>query len=158
MGHLSEGSVSPFPSEAVSLLTFSIGGRLFAAEIGEIKEVIGYRKPAPTPKAPPFVEGMIIHKRCVVPVVSLRQRLGVTKGLPGVILLFSYEEKTVGLSVDGAYKVISVDPHSLLTPPPKLFGIRSDFIKGVTNFGGRALIWLNNQKLLSSKEEITLVV
>ncbi|MBI5166209.1 MAG: purine-binding chemotaxis protein CheW [candidate division NC10 bacterium] len=144
--------------DSVQLVAFTIGGRLFATEIAEIKEIISYRRPTPTPKRPPFVEGMIEHKGQILPVISLRRRLGVTKGSAGAILLFRWGEKTVGLSVDAAHKVVSVEPISILSPPPRLFGIKSDYIKGVTNLGGRPLIWLDHLKLLTSEEEIVLVV
>jgi chemotaxis signal transduction protein len=54
-------------------------------------------------------------------------------------------------------RVVSVDPDTLLPPPPRVFGIRAEFIRGVVNTGGRPVVWLEVEKLLTSAEPVTLV-
>jgi chemotaxis signal transduction protein len=44
-----------------------------------------------------------------------------------------------------------------LSPPPRVFGIRAEYIRGVANAGGRPLVWLDVTKLLSTADAITLL-
>jgi chemotaxis signal transduction protein len=54
-------------------------------------------------------------------------------------------------------RVVSLPADKVLPPPPRVFGIRAEFIRGVANAGGRPIVWLDETKLLTSAESITLV-
>ncbi|MFN3476222.1 MAG: chemotaxis protein CheW [Candidatus Methylomirabilales bacterium] len=147
--------------EVVQLLAFTVARRFFALELLGIVEIIEYKKPTRTPKPPPFVEGVIEHRGQMMPLVSLRKRLGaqeVTRG-GSTVLLFqpSPSGQVVGLLVDAASQVITFEKKALLEPPPRVFGIRAEFIKGIATLEGRPVIWLDVPRLLSSPEEIALV-
>jgi chemotaxis signal transduction protein len=63
----------------------------------------------------------------------------------------------VGLIVDHVFRVLSIPPEGVLSPPPRVFGIRAEYIRGVANAGGRPLVWLDVTKLLSTADAITLL-
>ena len=144
-----------------SVLMFLLDGRQFAVDLNRVQHVLDYQAPTRTPRRPPFVEGIMQHKGRFLPVVSLRKRLGVEGPAPWhpAILLLSgiARDSVVGLIVDQVLRVLSLPLEKVLTPPPRMLGIRAEFIRGVTNAGGRPVVWLDEAKLLTSGEPITLL-
>jgi len=118
-------------------------------------------EPTPTPQRLPFIEGVVEHRGRFLAVASLRKRLGLSEAgppHPPIVLLTGIgQDPCLGLVVDQVMRVVSLDPEALLPPPPRVFGIRAEFIRGVANTGGRPVVWLEVEKLLTSAEPVTLV-
>jgi len=53
---------------------FSLGGRDFGIEVGNVKEIVRLKKTIRPPDCPPFLEGFINLRNIVVPVLDLRNR------------------------------------------------------------------------------------
>ncbi len=150
-------------SETLHLLIFGVAGRLFALEIAEVVEIISFQGLTRIPRPLPHVEGVIAYRDRVIPLINLRRRLGAPAkdsgpGAPILLLRSSLSSTPVGLLVDSVLNVIAVDRRTLLEPPPKVFGIKAEFIKGIANMEGRPVIWLDVARLLSTTDEIVLVV
>jgi purine-binding chemotaxis protein CheW len=147
--------------DETSVLMFLLVGRQFAVDLNRVQHILDYQAPTRTPRRPPFVEGIMQHKGRFLPVVSLRKRLGVEGPAPlhPAILLLSgiAGDSTVGLMVDQVLRVLSLPLEKVLAPPPRMLGIRAEFIRGVANAGGRPVVWLDEVKLLASDEPITLL-
>jgi purine-binding chemotaxis protein CheW len=143
------------------VLTFQVAGKSFAVELTRVQQVLEYREPTPTPRRPPFVDGVIPHGGEFVPVVSLRTRLGYAEAgppRPPIMLLSGIgEDALVGVTVDQVLRVLPLPRDGVLAPPPRVFGIRAEFIRGVANAGGRPVVWLDAAKLLTSAEPVTLL-
>lgn len=148
-------------SVTVQLVLFQVAGRAFAVELGQVEQIIEYREPAKTPRRPPHVEGVMEHRGQFIAVLNLRMRFGVTGPGPAhpavLVVTGAGPDPRVGLVVDQVLRVLSLPSDGVLTPPPRVFGIRADFIRGVANAGGRPLVWLDVTKLLAAVEPITLL-
>ncbi len=147
--------------DETSVLMFLVTGKQFAVELGRVRQILDYQTPTRTPRRPLYVEGIIQHKGRYFPLVSLRKRLGVAEADPDnpaiLLLAGSGQDPMVGLIVDRVMRVLSLPAEKVLAPPPRVFGIRSEFIRGVANTGGRLIVWLDEAKLLTSAEPITLL-
>ena len=145
----------------VSVLMFLLAGRQFAVDLSWVQHILDYQIPTKTPRPPPFVEGIMQHKGRFLPVVSLRKRLwveGPAPVHPAILLLRGIAQgSVVGLMVDQVLRVLSLPVEKVLTPPPRMLGIRAEFIRGVANAGGRPIVWLDEAKLFTSEEPITLL-
>jgi purine-binding chemotaxis protein CheW len=143
------------------VLLFLVGGKQFAVDLARVQHILDYQAPTRTPCRPPYVEGIIQHKGRYLPVVSLRKRLGVEgqgPGNPAILLLAGIgEDSVMGLMVDQVVRVVSLSADKVAPPPPRVFGIRAEFIRGVANASGRPVVWLEETKLLTSAEPITLL-
>lgn len=146
----------------IFFLMFLVTGKQFAVDLNRVEQIIEYQPPTRTPRRPPCIEGVIEHRRRFLAVVSLRQRLGVADpgpAHPAILLLKEIgRDPLVGLVVDQVVRVISLPPDGVLPPPPRVFGIRAEFIRGVANAGGRPVVWLDEERLLMSTEPVTLLV
>lgn len=147
--------------DEASVLMFLVAGKQFAVELARVQHILDYQALTRTPRRPPYVEGIIQHKARYLPLVSLRKRLGVEAPVhenPAILLLAGIgQDPVVGVLVDQVVRVLSLPADKVLAPPPRVFGIRAEFIRGVANAGGRPVVWLDETKLLTSAEPITLL-
>jgi purine-binding chemotaxis protein CheW len=157
---LGDGSPSQY-------LTFLLGGEMFAVGILNVKEIIEYGQLTEIPMMPTFIRGVINLRGSVVPVIDLAARFGgkpteVSRRTCIVIVEVSDEfgsgvgeqasRHDIGIMVDAVSEVLDI-PGSEIEPPPT-FGarIRADFIFGMGKVGGKFVIILNINKVLSIDE------
>lgn len=145
-----------------SLLLFQIAGRQFGTDLDRVEHVLNAQPVTPTPRPPAYVEGILEHGGRYLAVASLRKRLGVPgtgPDHPAILVLRGIgPDQAMGLVVDQVLRVVQVPPEGVVAPPPRVFGIRAEFIRGIGNAGGRPLVWLDLEKLLTGTDPITLVV
>jgi len=108
-------------SEArITLGTFRVGRSVFALDVNQLREVVRWQPSTPLPKAPRLIEGVIELRGAVIPVVDLGRALGgepVTQEASARIAIVELDGLVMGLAVDGALEVLSVDVHALQDPP-----------------------------------------
>lgn len=140
-------------------LTFMLGKEVFAVSILRIKEIIEYGQLTVVPMMPEFIRGVINLRGSVVPVMDLLARFGqdssaLSKKTCVVILEIELEGETqdVGILVDAVNEVLEISG-SEVEPAPR-FGtnIRADFISGMGKVGGRFVIILDLNRVVSSGE------
>src|SRR5437762_14252041 len=86
----------------VQLVTFKVGGQDFAFNIFQVERILRYEAPAPLPKAPDFLEGVLQYQGSAVPLVDLRKRLGAAAPL-------REDTRTVNLEFDGSKTGVNGD-------------------------------------------------
>ena len=161
MGTQANHATGAGSSTDANVILFQVAGKSFAVDLTQVERIIDYREPTKTPRRPPHVDGVLEHQGRYVPVVNLRKRLGVSDmgpAHPAVLLIAGAgPDPVVGLVVDQVLRVLSLPADGVLAPPPKVFGIRAEYIRGVANAGGRPLVWLDVTKLLTTTDAITLL-
>ena len=140
-------------------LAFGLGGDAFAMEIGYVKEVLQYGELTEVPLMPPFIRGVINLRGAMVPVIDLSIRLGraptqIARRSCVVILEVPRAEGpvVVGVIVENVSEVLELAASDI--EPPPAFGntLRTDFIRGVGRIGGRFVILLDVERVLSAEE------
>lgn len=140
-------------------LTFSLHEEMFAIGILSIREIIEYGSLTVVPMTPNFIRGVINLRGAVVPVVDLSVRFGrpasaITKRSCIVIIEIAHNEQTrqMGIVVDAVSEVLEI-PTKDIEPPPE-FGshIRIDFIQGMGKVGGKFVVLLDVNRVLSLDE------
>ena len=146
-------------AEQAQYLTFMLGGEVFAIGILGIKEIIEYAGLTEVPMMPACIRGVINLRGAVVPVMDLSSRFGkpstaLTKRTCIVIVEVEAggERHDMGVVVDAVNAVLEI-PQAEIEPPPA-FGakIRTDFIEGMGKVGGKFVILLNVNRVLSVEE------
>lgn len=60
----------------IEILEFKAGGNSYAISVGDIKEILAYeKKPTPVPNTHPFVEGVLMPRDLLIPVIDLKKYL-----------------------------------------------------------------------------------
>src|SRR5256714_4095909 len=142
----------------VQLVTFKVAGQEFAFNIFQVERILRYEAPAPLPKAPDFLEGVLQYQGTAIPLVDLRKRLGV----PAPTLEESrrvspeWEGGKLGVVVDAVTEVRQVAAEQITAPPGIVKGLAAAYITGLVVTDGRTIIVLNTARLLSSQEKVAL--
>lgn len=145
-------------ADMVQLVIFRVGDQEFACEILQVERVLRYEKPAPVPKAPDFLEGVVPYGGGVVPVVDLRKRLELPAPIaPDVrLLLLRFDDERIGVLVDEVTEILRVDSRTIAAPPPLVRGLAAAYVLGMLAHGERTIIVLNAARLLSATERLAL--
>ena len=122
--------------ELMQLVGFTLGEEDFGVDILNVQEINRMTEITKIPSTPEFVKGVINLRGNVIPVIDLRNRLGMLEkehDKQTRIIVADVGERTVGLVVDAVSEVIRMNS-SLVEPPPELIGgtnNKRDYIKGV---------------------------
>jgi purine-binding chemotaxis protein CheW len=142
----------------VQLVTFKLGGQDFAFNIFQVERILRYEAPAPLPKAPDFLEGVLRYQGVAVPLVDLRKRLGAAAPLREETrtVILEWEGGRLGAVVDAVTEVLQVAASEITSPPKIVKGLAAEYITGLVVKDGRTIIVLNTARLLSSQEKVAL--
>lgn len=103
------------------------------------------------PNAPPFVIGVCNLRGSVIPVIDLKQRLALPSNLDenAKIIFVNVGKQVVGMTIDSAVDVTSIDSDEIEPSPSLVTGIDSQFIQGVAKVSNRLLIILDMERVLT---------
>lgn len=151
-------TVRPATGDLIQLASFRVGGEEYALDIMRIKEIIQPQKITHVPKVPQFIEGVIELRGAILPVVDLRKRFDLpataaTRATKYIIV--AIEGRIVGLVVDAVGEVLRIG-RGEISPTPPLEGDAAQYFAGVCRHGGRILLMLDLDRILSSQEKISL--
>lgn len=137
-------------------LSFELADELYAIPIAKVREILG-GAPRLTriPSAPSFLKGLVSLRGAIIPVVDLREELGLPS-LPydklTVVIVADVLGVDVGLVVDNAVDVVTLREADLSSPLPSLdVRVRAEFVSGLAGVAGRILVLLDLDKLLSDE-------
>jgi len=108
---------------ALHFLTFRIGDRQLAFPLEKVERVIRMAALVPVPEAPEWISGLLnLHGR-VMPVISLRKRLGLAhkKAHPDYrILVMQTQNRKLGVMAEAVEEVVALSEGHLTKPEGKL--------------------------------------
>jgi purine-binding chemotaxis protein CheW len=142
----------------IQLVSFRVGTQEFAFDILQVERILRHVAPAPLPKAPDFLEGVVPYEGGAVPVVDLRKRfdLDAPTREETRLMVVDLGEQRVGVLVDEVREVLRVDSTTISAPGPMVSGLAAAYISGIVTRPERTIIILNARKLLSSTERLAL--
>ena len=144
-------------TEKRQLVTFGAGGELFAADVFAVERVLRHTAPRVLPNAAPWLRGVIEHGGAAIPVIDLRERLGLGAAETpegSRILIVTVGGARIGVTVDEVLAVRTVDP-AMIEPPPAIYrGLAHEYLEGVARLDGELFVVLATAQLLTSTERI----
>jgi purine-binding chemotaxis protein CheW len=120
----------------VTLGCFEVAGHTYAIDIAQVREVVRWQSVTPLPNAPTLIEGVIDLRGAVVPVVDLGRALGWAPGARTRIAVTEVDGLVMGLAVDAAVEVLSVDVGHLDDPPTLATQTGYDMTRAVVRRAG----------------------
>jgi len=142
----------------VQLVTFRVAGQEFAFNIFQVERILRFEAPAPLPKAPDFLEGVLQYQGTAIPVIDLRKRLSVAAPLKDEtrIIVLEWDNGKIGVVVDAVTEVMQIGAAQVAPPPGIVKGLAAEYISGLVGRESRTIIVLNTGKLLAAKEKLAL--
>lgn len=120
----------------MTLLPFNIKDNYFALEIKDIIEIIPLVRIENVVDSNPLLSGLINYRGNLIPIVDLNYffyKESSEKILSTRIIIYNYQEQTLGLIVEDLTDTIEIDKNKLIIESEKLSGsnyIRAYFIEG----------------------------
>ncbi|MCK4739125.1 MAG: purine-binding chemotaxis protein CheW [Deltaproteobacteria bacterium] len=145
----------------IQLACFMVGPGQYAADILQIKEIILCKKIVSVPRAPDFMEGIINLRGKIIPVIDMHKRLDIPVSKNALqkkarIMIVSIDTREIGIIVDSVDDVITVEKGDIDNRADLSSDLGTEYIQGVAKYDDEMIMILNIQKLLTSKEKISL--
>jgi purine-binding chemotaxis protein CheW len=105
---------------SIDLACVEVRGRMYGLEVAHIREIVRSQEVTPLPKAPALIEGVIDLRGSVIPVIDLCHVLHgepAPEGPTTRIAVLEVDGMAIGLRVEAAVDVLSVDAASVEEPP-----------------------------------------
>jgi purine-binding chemotaxis protein CheW len=148
-------------------LTFELAQTEYGLDILKVREIRAWEPVTPLPNTPTYVKGVINLRGSVVPIIDLRERLGLEPrpyGARTVVIVVNLHpdlnpglhpgqapgerEKVMGMVVDAVCDEHTLN-ESLISAPPDLGGpIGGAFVAGLVEVQGRLIVLLDSDRLL----------
>lgn len=139
-------------------LGFSVGDQAYSTEVSLIKEILKIPRIFSLPKVPAFVKGVIDLRGSILPLIDLKERLGLgsVSLKKGRVIVMIPGNRPIGLLVDTVVEVFRTVPKEI-KPPPEMFNQpHLKFIRGMVRVGEQLYLILNPKELLTPQEFSTL--
>jgi purine-binding chemotaxis protein CheW len=123
----------------VDLACFLLQGNVYAIEVTHLREIVHCQTVTPLPKAPALIDGVIDLRGAVVPVIDLGRVLGgepVKESGRARIAVVQVEGLVLGMRVEAATQVVSVDAGQLEEPPALATQSGYDAVRAVLRRAG----------------------
>jgi len=141
------------------LVTFEAAGELFAADIFAVERVLRYEAPRLVPNAAAWLRGVIAHGGTTIPVVDLRERLGLPAAEPNErtrLLVVLVDGARMAVIVDAVLAVRTVDAAEIEPPPAIYRGLAKDYLEGIARQDDLLFVVLATARLLTTTERIAM--
>lgn len=138
-----------------AFIVFDVAGTTYATPSESIQHIEMVDTITPVPNAAQFIDGVVLSRGQVVPVVNLRARFGFERVPPELrtrLLVARAGARTLGLLVDSAREFMRFGDEEIRPPHEAMAGATSPYITGVTTRGERIILVLDVARLLELSE------
>jgi purine-binding chemotaxis protein CheW len=139
------------------LVAFTLNGQAYALSLARVRQVVRMVEVTPLPQAPDIVLGVVSLHGTVVPVFSLRRRLGLAEGeanLSDHIIVADTAGRSVALVVDAVHGVVERSTEEITVVDSIVPG--ADYVEGIAKLENGMLFIHNLDRFLSPPEQIQL--
>lgn len=143
-------------AKELRLITFRLGSETFVLDIMSVRQIIPYAGSTAVPTAPRFVEGIIVVRNEVIPVIDLSDRLypdRLETAAQPLVLITHSSAGMIGLKVDEVRRIINISADSILPPPPIVRAIRAELLIGIVPFGDEVFLVMDLDSILTGQEK-----
>lgn len=138
------------------LIAFRVASETFVLDIMAVRQIVPYGGSTFVPTAPPFVEGIVVLRNEVIPVVDLKKRLypaAAEKADHPLLLITHTSAGYIGFKVDEVRRIITVSTDAFIPPPPIVRGIRGELLVAVVPQGDEVNLLIDVENVLTVDEK-----
>ncbi|MCX7991103.1 MAG: chemotaxis protein CheW [Proteobacteria bacterium] len=133
-------------------LTIRLNEEFFALKLKEIREVLPYSSPSPVPNMPAYISGLIHLRGFFLPVIDMKKILFLpeeNKKRKKKIVVVSFLKRVVGISIDDAEDIITVEDNQIIPPPNLISNINSNYFSGGFYLYDKVILILDLKKIFT---------
>ncbi|HYS54089.1 MAG TPA: chemotaxis protein CheW [Thermoanaerobaculia bacterium] len=143
-------------ARALRFIAFRVGAETFLIDIMAVRQIVMAGKTTSVPTAPSFIEGVIVYRNEVIPVVDVHARLYPQRQAAGertLILLTHTIAGVIGLKVSEVRRIVTLSSEELLPAPATVRGVRGEFLVAIAPHGEEVFLVLDVDHLLTGDEQ-----
>jgi purine-binding chemotaxis protein CheW len=132
-------------------ILFEVAGTTYAVPSRDIMHMEMVDTVTPVPNAAPFVDGVVLSRGQVVPVVNLRARFGFERAALGLrtrLLVVQTGSRTLGLLVDTAREFVRLAASDVQPPHETIAGTTGPYVAGTVTIADRVVLVLDLARLV----------
>lgn len=136
------------------LITFEVGGQVFALDIMAIREIRAWTPATRLPRVPAHIAGVVNLRGTVLPVMDLAARLGwdATDTTPRhAIIVTQLGDQACGLIVESVSDIVTIAADSLQAPPVTASDAIAPFLEGLAAIDERMVMVLDLTALVGDE-------
>jgi purine-binding chemotaxis protein CheW len=140
-------------ASAQSYVLFHVAGATYAVRSQDVQHMEMIESITPVPNAPSYVDGVVLSRGQVVPVVNLRARFGferIDAGLNGRLLVVALGPRRVALVADEAREFLRIPDPAIRPPGEAVGGLQGNYLQGIATLGDRVVLVLNVRQLIEA--------
>jgi len=141
----------------ITYILFTVAGATYALPSGDVEHMEMVEQVTPVPHAAAFVDGVVLSRGQVVPVINLRARFGFPRAERHVrnrLLVVDAGGRRVGLLADEAREFLAI-PDDRIQPPHDAAGLSGNYLHGVATLGSRIVLILDVKALVDVPPDVT---
>ena len=146
-------------AKELRLIAFRVGEETFVVDIMAVRQIINYSGTTTVPTAPSFIEGIVVLRNEVIPIVDLGQRFEVDASQRAehpMVLITDTGNGAIGLKVDEVRRIVNVASDALLPPPEIVRGIPGDLLIAIVPQGEEVYLLIDIDSILTNEEKTVL--
>lgn len=150
------GTSTRKPGEPIQLIGFYLDESLFGINIAKIREIIKLREITPLPESPHYVKGVLNLRGKVIPVFSLRGKIGFQEKedtTQGRIIIIDNPMGNYGVIVDSVTEVLRIEDDVIDSAPDLISGVSAEYISGVVRLEEKLLIFLDIDRVIDRERD-----
>lgn len=141
-------------------IIFKLNNQLFGVDVHQVTSIEKMQPLTEVPGTSDFIKGIMPLRGEIMPVLDLKERLTMRKTTAtddeNRILIIHLEGVQIGLIVDEATEVITIDSSSIEPPFGMISGVHNQYIKGIAKVNKQLLIILDLGKVTNQSEKVQL--
>lgn len=133
-------------------ILFELGTTIYGIPSCSVQQVEMLEKITPVPNTPSFVEGVVLSRGQVIPVINLRKRFGLQPTIHDTktrLVVVNMDSRIVGLIVDTAREFLAIPSASIHPPPEKISTLSGQYLQGVAQMRERLILILKIEEILN---------
>lgn len=130
---------------------FKLNEEYYGIPINNVLSIEKVSKTTRIPNAPNYINGVINLRGEVIPIISLKSKLGMKEDILSTtsrVIVITKNEIVAGLVADSSSEVLEIDKQNIDKPPNAEDNQYIEYISGIGKALDRLIILLNLEKIL----------
>jgi two-component system chemotaxis response regulator CheV len=137
----------------MEILEFKAGGNFYGININDVKEILPYnKKPTPVPNSHPFLEGLIMPRDFLIPIIDMVKSLNLTDlddFKNEMLIITEFYDSNIAFHVDSVLGIHRVTSSNLSKPGKKLSTTVKNAVSSVLSIDDKKIELLDFKKIIS---------
>lgn len=153
---MAENKIETTQEETKQYIVVQIGSEKYGIDIRYVDNIVRMQKITRVPKAQVYFKGIINLRGEIVPVMSIRRKMGLDEDVEtnaSRIIILKLEEKgSLGVMVDQVCEVVTLSPEQIETNNINSSHVKDTFINGIGKNGDQLISLFEINSIVEEKE------